>query len=63
MEWNNRWIVKMARTLKYWNPDLEFPPHIWAELVTTAVYLFTRFDTSYSVDVLLRTLENTTVED
>lgn len=42
----NRSIVEMTRTLKYSNPDLEFPAQIWAELVTTAIYLLNRLGNS-----------------
>lgn len=46
VERENRSIFEMARTLKYSNPDLEFPPQIWTELVTTAVYLLNRLGNS-----------------
>ncbi|GBN00353.1 Retrovirus-related Pol polyprotein from transposon TNT 1-94 [Araneus ventricosus] len=41
-ERDNRTIVKMARTLKYSNPDVEFPPALWAELINTLVYILKR---------------------
>jgi hypothetical protein len=41
-ERDNRTIVEMARTLKYSNPDIDFPPAMWAELCNTAVYILNR---------------------
>jgi len=35
-------IVEMARTFRYSNPDVKFPDAIWAELVSTAVYVLNR---------------------
>ena len=42
VERENRTIVEMARTLKYSNPDVEYPPGMWAELCQTAVYILNR---------------------
>lgn len=41
-ERDNRTIVEMARTFKYANPDAQFPEAIWAELVSSAVYIINR---------------------
>ena len=41
-ERDNRTIVGMARVFKYSNPDIEFPEAIWAELVSSAVYVLNR---------------------
>lgn len=41
-ERENRTIVEMARTFKYSNSDVELPAAIWAELVSTAVYILNR---------------------
>ncbi|GBN12776.1 Retrovirus-related Pol polyprotein from transposon TNT 1-94 [Araneus ventricosus] len=41
-ERENRTIVEMARTLKNSNPDVEFPPALWAELINTSVYILNR---------------------
>ena len=41
-ERDNRTLVEMARTFKYSNPDAQFPEAIWAELVSTAVYIVNR---------------------
>ncbi|GBM27722.1 hypothetical protein AVEN_25345-1 [Araneus ventricosus] len=41
-ERENRTIVEMPRTLKKYNPDVEFPPALWAELINTAVYILNR---------------------
>ena len=38
----NRTVVEMARTLKYSNPDLEFPPALQAELINTSAYILNR---------------------
>lgn len=46
VERDNRTIVEMARTLKYSNPDLEYPASMWAELCQTAVYVLNRTGTS-----------------
>lgn len=48
-ERENRTIVEMARTLKYSNPEAEFPVAMWAELCSTAVYILNRTGKS-SVD-------------
>jgi hypothetical protein len=32
----------MARTFKYSNSEVEFPDAIWAELVTSAIYILNR---------------------
>lgn len=37
-----RTIVEMARTFKYTNPEVDFPPAIWAELVNSAIYTLNR---------------------
>lgn len=42
VERENRTIVEMARTFKYSNPEIKFPQAIWAELVSTAVYILNR---------------------
>ena len=42
VERDNRTIVEMARTLKYSNPDVEYPASMWAELCQTAVYILNR---------------------
>jgi transposase InsO family protein len=41
-ERENRTIVEMARTFKYSNSEVEFPDAIWAELVTSAIYILNR---------------------
>ncbi|GBM76889.1 Copia protein [Araneus ventricosus] len=41
-ERENRTIVEMARTLKNSNPDVEFLPVLWAELINTSVYILNR---------------------
>lgn len=41
-ERENRTIVEMARTLKYSNPEAEFPVAMWAELCSSAVYILNR---------------------
>lgn len=41
-ERENRTIVEMARTLKFSNPEIEFPAFLWAELVNTATYILNR---------------------
>lgn len=41
-ERENRTIVEMARTFKYSNPEIQFPEAIWAELVSTAIYILNR---------------------
>lgn len=41
-ERENRTIVEMARTFKYSNSEVEFPDAIWAELVSTAIYILNR---------------------
>jgi transposase InsO family protein len=41
-ERENRTIVEMARTFKYSNSEVEFPEAIWAELVTSAIYILNR---------------------
>lgn len=42
-EWSNErenWkIAEMVRTLKYLNPEINFPDAIWAELVSSAIYI------------------------
>lgn len=42
IERENRTVVEMARTFKYSNEDVSFPSAIWAELVSTAVYILNR---------------------
>ncbi|GBM55330.1 hypothetical protein AVEN_252698-1 [Araneus ventricosus] len=37
-----RIIIEMARTFKYSNPDVNYPAAMWAELITTAVYVLNR---------------------
>lgn len=41
-ERENRTIIEMARTFKYSNSEINFPAAIWAELVSTAVYILNR---------------------
>ena len=41
-ERENRTIIEMARTFKYSNKEVRFPEAIWAELVTSAVYVLNR---------------------
>lgn len=41
-ERENRTIVEMARTLKYSNEDAEFPAYLWAELISTSIYVLNR---------------------
>jgi transposase InsO family protein len=41
-ERENRTIIEMARTLKYANPAVEFPRELWAELVSSAIYILNR---------------------
>lgn len=41
-ERENRTVVEMARTFMHSNPNVELPQAIWAELVTTAVYVLNR---------------------
>jgi len=37
-----RTIVEMARTFRYSNPEIKFPDDIWAELVSTAIFVLNR---------------------
>lgn len=41
-ERDNRTIVEMARTLKYGNREADFPKSLWAEFVSTSVYVLNR---------------------
>lgn len=41
-ERDNRTIVEMARTLKYGNSEVDFPKFLWAEFVSTSVYVLNR---------------------
>lgn len=41
-ERENRTIIEMARTFKYSSCEVDFPDAIWAELVTTAIYILNR---------------------
>ncbi|GBM08779.1 hypothetical protein AVEN_979-1 [Araneus ventricosus] len=41
-ERERRTIIEMERTLKYSNPDGIYPAAVWAELVTTAIYVLNR---------------------
>jgi hypothetical protein len=47
----NRTIVEMARTFKYSNSEVELPDAIWAELVTSAIYILNRTGKSPKVGV------------
>jgi transposase InsO family protein len=49
-ERENRTIVETARTLKYSNPEVEYPAGIWAELCQTAVYILNRTGKSSEED-------------
>lgn len=42
VERESRIIVEMARTLKYSNEEANFPAALWAELVSTAIYILNR---------------------
>ena len=41
-ERDNRTIVEMARTLKYSVEGVEFPNYLWAEFISTSVYILNR---------------------
>lgn len=41
-ERENRTLVEMARTLKNSNPEINFPSCLWAELISTSVYILNR---------------------
>lgn len=46
-----RTVVEMARTFKYTNPEADFPAAIWAELVSSAIYVLNRTGKSSVEDV------------
>ena len=45
-EREHRTIVEMARTFKYSNCEVEFPNAIWAELMSTIIYILNRTEKS-----------------